>query len=144
MKKAFSPTMDSLYEMLSFVVNQIVAAGFDDSIIPKIELATEEALVNVIHYSGLGEQDKIEIECSGEDGEGIIILIKDKGVPYNPIGQVKEIDTNLPIEERQIGGYGIFLITKIMDKVEYQRQENTNVLSLKKYLKPQVKSQAIS
>ncbi len=97
----------------------------------RLNLALEEALANIIAY---GYDDKnhheIEIELVKATGD-LTITIKDDGHEYNPTLKA-DPDVSLPAEEREIGGLGIFLIKKIMDKVEYQRKENRNHLILTK------------
>lgn len=133
MKKAFPATMDSLYDMLAFVVEQMKAQGFQESFLPKVELAAEEALVNVINYSGLTENDHIQINCENSENGEMKIQIIDSGIPYNPLEHIRKVDDETPVEQRELGGYGIFLITKIMDKVNYQRENNSNILTLTKF-----------
>ena len=58
---------------------------------------------------------------------------KDNGKQYNPL-EAEEPDITASAEDRKIGGLGIFLIRQIMNKVEYQRIEGKNVLTLGKDL----------
>lgn len=132
MKKQFPISIDHLYEMLEFVLIQVISVGFTTDAIAKIELAVEEALINIINHSGLDEKSEIEIECL-EIAQGIKITIRDNGIPYNPLTNLKVIDQKTPLEERQLGGYGIYLIVMLMDNVVYHHEKNTNVLTLTKY-----------
>jgi serine/threonine-protein kinase RsbW len=59
----------------------------------------------------------------------LIVEIIDDGIPFDPTS-LKKPDLTLPAEERPIGGLGIFLITKIMDSVNYTRNNNQNILTL--------------
>jgi len=52
-------------------------------------------------------------------------------MPYNPL-ENKEPDITLDIEEREIGGLGIFLVKKTMDALSYEYVDGQNVLTLKK------------
>ena len=61
----------------------------------------------------------------------LIFLLTDKGASFDPT-QVEEVDITLPIEERPIGGLGIFLIRSIMNEISYQRIDNENRLIMKK------------
>lgn len=99
-----------------------------------INLALEEAVANVIMYAyPPEEQHEILLKVAGNN-EQLIFLLTDKGQSFDPT-QVEEIDTTLPIEERQIGGLGIFLIRSIMNEVTYQRLDDENRLIMKKYIK---------
>ena len=141
--------------MLQFVSEQAKASGFDDIRIAKIELATEEALVNVISYayteSSHSEAEQVAssdasnmayhptpagevlIECTNFDDKGLKIVIKDQGTPYNPLTERKVPDLTAPIEERSLGGLGIYFFTQIMDQVSYNREPDANVLTLIKF-----------
>ena len=131
MIKTFSASLDKLYEMLQFVREQANAARFDGSVSSKIELAVEEALVNIISYGYPNTTGTIEIQCTISNFSGIKITIRDKGIPYNPLTSSKIFTP--PLEGRSVGGYGIYFILKIMDEVDYKRENNYNVLTLVKF-----------
>ncbi len=99
----------------------------------QINLAIEEAFTNVINYA-YEDQNRHDIEVIFDRyPEKIEMTIIDDGREYNPTRN-EDPDTGLSIQERPIGGLGIFLIKKLMDKVEYQRKENKNYLKLTKNL----------
>ncbi len=75
-------------------------------------------------------EHEISISAEKKDHE-IILYIVDDGKPFDPT-QTETPDVSLPAEDRQIGGLGIFLIQKIMDRVEYSRKDNKNILTLSK------------
>lgn len=98
-----------------------------------INLVLEESVSNIIFYAfPEGGNHLIEITLSLIEQE-LTIVIKDEGIPFDPTAKEKP-DTNLPADERPIGGLGIFLVRKIMDNVTYAREENKNILTLKKKL----------
>lgn len=134
-QKVFPADLDALYEMLEFITqfgekNQMSTLALD-----QIILAAEEALVNIISY-GYPKEKKgtIDIACenSGELS-GIKIIIKDQGVPFNPIENApkKLGHTELHNEmDKPLGGYGIYILIGLMDRVEYQRLADGNMLTL--------------
>lgn len=96
-----------------------------------INLVLEEAVTNIISYAyPSNEIQKINIEIS-INNSNLQIIITDQGIAFDPTSNA-EPDIHLPAAERPIGGLGIFLITKIMDTVEYQRIDETNQLTLQK------------
>jgi serine/threonine-protein kinase RsbW len=135
MFKTFSANLNRLREMLAFVCKQSHDVGFEEPSISKIELACEEALVNIMNHGYLHDAGKISIECLFLDSQGIKIVISDEGLPFNPLMNVKPI--HQPIESKALGGYGIHLILSLMDKVTYIRENNKNKLTLIKYKKPE-------
>lgn len=132
MIRTFSASLDRLYEMLSFIREHAESVGFEHPIISKIELAAEEALVNIVSYGYPNRQGLIEINCSSQN-DNFVITIKDFGVAYNPISHKKKFDKNTPIDKHTVGGYGVYFILKIMDEVSYTRENDVNVLTLIKF-----------
>jgi len=96
-----------------------------------LNLVLEEALSNVIFYAFTDEKEHdIKIDII-HGGNALTVRITDSGIPFDPTTR-QEPDITLPVEERPIGGLGILLILKMMDKVEYARIKNQNVLTLTK------------
>lgn len=134
MTKTFPASLDTLYEMLDFVKERAAHSGFSDKEITLMELAAEEALVNIISYGYPQNPGNITIECHQPQNPGLQIIIRDRGIAYNPLTNSKYFDIQAPLEERTMGGYGIYIILKIMDEVEYKREDLFNVLTMTKYL----------
>jgi serine/threonine-protein kinase RsbW len=96
-----------------------------------LNLAIEEALTNIISYGYTDKGDHpIELDFK-KNGDDLTIIIQDDGLAYDPTLKA-DPDITLPAAERPVGGLGIFLIKKIMDKVEYQRKDEKNYLILTK------------
>ncbi len=113
--------------------------GIPDDVQLSLNLAVEEAVVNVINYA-YPDDTTGEIELSvtsapapdsSDSAKAIRFTLKDKGKPFNPTAQA-EADTISGLEERQIGGLGIHLIRNIMDQMEYRREADSNVLIMTK------------
>ena len=100
-----------------------------------INLALEEAVVNVMEYAYPGRNDgKVFVEyvkVNEEDGQRLVFTISDSGVPFDPTKRA-DADITLPAEDRPIGGLGIFLVKQLMDEVRYERCEEKNILTLVK------------
>ena len=100
----------------------------------KLNLAIEEAVVNVMNYAY--PQDTvgdIKIEAKGDDNL-LEFIISDTGTPFDPTTKA-EVDTTLSAEERPIGGLGIHLVRNIMDSINYEHVNGKNILALIKKLK---------
>ena len=137
-QKIFPAELDSLYEMLEFI-KDYGTQSFPSSILEQIILAAEEALVNIISYGyPNGKKGTIEIICDDSTPKGgIKIVIKDQGIPFNPVEKVPSSlpppSVELEKEDPSLGGYGIYILIGLMDRVEYQRIDGGNMLSLIKY-----------
>ncbi len=121
-------TIQSLNE---FVDNVCEAAGFDMSECMRMNLAIEEAVVNVMNYAyPKGVKGMVNIDATISD-KGLKFVISDNGTPFDPTAK-EEVDTTLSAEERGIGGLGIHLIRQIMDSINYEHIDGRNVLTLLK------------
>jgi len=96
-----------------------------------LNLSIEEILTNIITY-GFEDSSEHFILLRMEKEDGLInIRIEDDGKPFNPL-DCDEPDLDKPLEDREMGGLGIFLIKSYMDDVQYQREENKNLISMTK------------
>ena len=121
-------------QLSEFVDEVCEAVGFDMSTTMQINLAIEEAVVNVMNYAyPANTVGNVNIEAQATD-ERLKFIISDSGVPFDPTAKA-EVDTTLSAEERGIGGLGIHLVRKIMDSINYERIDGKNVLTLRKTLK---------
>ena len=121
-------------QLAAFVDEICEAVGMDMGTTMKMNLALEEAVVNVMTYAyPSGTKGEVRIEARTADGY-VEFVISDDGTPFNPT-EVKDADTTLSAEERNIGGLGIFLVKHYMDKVKYKYEDGQNVLTLRKNLK---------
>jgi anti-sigma regulatory factor (Ser/Thr protein kinase) len=94
-----------------------------------INLVLEEAVSNIIFYAFSDkESHNIDISVKMVNAK-VTIEIEDEGIPFDPTLR-KKPDITLPVQERPIGGLGIFLILKMMDTVRYKRENNKNILTL--------------
>lgn len=130
-------TLDSLYSFMDSVTSCAREQGFSSEKIGEIELALEEVLVNIIKhaYKERDIEGNIKITCTQDDKHSLFIEIADWGTPFN-IFSAREPDISLDIDERQIGGLGIFFVKKLMDEVRYQREDDQNKLTLVIYNTP--------
>jgi sigma-B regulation protein RsbU (phosphoserine phosphatase) len=97
----------------------------------KMNVVFDELLNNIITYA-YRDEDEHNIEIKVElSGDRLTVSITDDGIPFNPFG-VEKPDTKLSLEERKIGGLGVHLVRKVMDKVSYQRRVDKNVITLVK------------
>lgn len=110
-----------------------VCVGIEKHTLKKLEIALEEAVVNVISYSHATEME-LKIQRSSLDVQrpALNVTLTDNGVPFDPTSS--ECDTAKVIEERQIGGLGISLLRQITDEQHYQRTDEKNQLTIIKYL----------
>jgi serine/threonine-protein kinase RsbW len=130
-KTTIPAKLENLESMLQFIRNGAEQQGFSKKDINKIQVAAEEALVNVISYAYPDDGGDVEIRCNAKGAEGLVIEIIDRGVPFDPLS-LPEPDIEATPEERELGGLGIHIMRNIMDEVSYKREGDRNILTLVK------------
>jgi sigma-B regulation protein RsbU (phosphoserine phosphatase) len=106
-----------------------ICTGAEKKVLKKLEVAAEEAVVNILHYSQAVEIELVISHLSGQTG--IRIQLIDDGIPFDPTAH----ETNATaVADRQIGGMGISLIRQIADELQYQRMDDKNQLTIIKHI----------
>jgi len=119
-----------LAEFIETIADEI---QLDQALAMSLNLALEEAVTNVILYAyPEGSDGLVDIEAIMSKDK-LKFIISDSGKAFDPTA-APEADVTLGVEDRPIGGLGIYLVRKIMDSVSYERTEGKNVLSLTKKL----------
>lgn len=118
-------------QLAPFLDEVAEAYGIAPDVSFKLNLALDEALANSISYAyPEGTEGNITLEA-GMDGDELLFHLIDQGTPFDPTKE-GDVDITLSVEERPIGGLGIFLIKQMMDSVTYKRVDNKNILELRK------------
>ena len=116
-----------------FVDEVCEMVGFDMTTTMQMNLAIEEAVVNVMNYAyPEGTKGNVNIVAMAND-KRVKFVISDSGTPFDPTAKA-DADTTLSAEERPIGGLGIYLVRQLMDSVNYERRDGLNILTLRKSL----------
>lgn len=117
--------------LAQFVDEVCESIGLDMATTMQMNLALEEAVVNVMKYAYPSDTiGDIKIDACASDVR-LKFVISDNGTPFDPTTKA-EVDTTLSTEKRPIGGLGIHLVRKIMDSINYERIGDKNVLTLRK------------
>jgi len=112
-----------------FLMKFFEQENIDMSLLPQFDLALEEAATNVIMYAyPEGEKGTAELTLEMKNGQ-LHSVLTDSGVPFDPL-QTPEVNLDVSLEERKIGGLGIHLIKEIMNEVSYEYKDGKNVLSM--------------
>ena len=107
-------------------------AGLGLDWVMKFQLVIEEMVSNVIFYAYDSQQQEaaIELRFTWEAGT-VSILLRDWGKPFDPTAK-EDPDITLSVDDRPIGGLGIFMVKQLMDEVHYERVGSSNLLTLQK------------
>lgn len=131
-----SNTLSELTRAKTLLGGYCDAVGLTPKQTREMNLALEEALVNVINYAypeGTSGLITLDITVSADaDGRHIALTLSDSGAPFDPTAQ-PETDISDSIDARREGGLGIFFYTNLMDSVSYRRSDDGhNILSMSK------------
>lgn len=123
--------LEQLTRLYEFLNQQASAFGLEEQLLMQIKLAVEEVVTNVILYAYPDRKDQdIRIDMNLENGL-LTIVITDNGIAFNPLER-EEPDISLPMEERPIGGLGIYLVKQLMTNITYTRSSGKNTLTMTK------------
>ncbi|MDD3050485.1 MAG: ATP-binding protein [Candidatus Cloacimonetes bacterium] len=123
------------YDKLISIIDEISERNnFSPKLAYEINLVFDEIITNIISYAYNDEREHdIEIEIIIEN-DILTITILDDGIKFDPTS-ISEPDLDVPVEDKEIGGLGIFLVKKVMDSFEYCRSAGRNKTIIKKKLK---------
>jgi anti-sigma regulatory factor (Ser/Thr protein kinase) len=128
----FSARFDQLDAIRGFAAQAARDAAMDDAEVYAVGLATDEACTNIIEHAYGGEgKGIIECTCDSDDTR-LTVIIRDHGKPFDP-STLSEPDIEADIEDRSVGGLGVFLMKRLMDEVHFEPLGETgNVLTMVK------------
>ena len=107
------------------------AQGISSQIAYAVNLSIDEILTNTISY-GYDDDGEHRIDLTFRvDGETLAVVIVDDGRPFDSSTE-REPDVDASLEERALGGLGLFLVQQMMDDVAYRRTDDRNVITLRK------------
>lgn len=121
-----------------FVMGAAEALALSPGVLGKVDLVLEEILLNVMDYAyAPGHGGDMDVGCGKAPGGFFRIVIQDQGQPFNPLEQ-KPPDLTADIEERAVGGLGVFLTRQMADQLDYRRENDRNILEVDFKLSPAV------
>lgn len=126
-------SLDTVIDELALILEE---SGAGMKIVNACQLSVEEIFVNIVNYAYAEDEPEktcLIRYCTEYDEEKGVIRIEliDQGKQFDPFAK-EDPDITLGIDERPIGGLGIFMAKKLMDKAEYKFFENENTVMLEK------------
>lgn len=124
-----TPSLDQLERITAVVEDLGERDDWPPDLIFKVNLVLDELWVNVVHYSGATGEVEVSLDT---DADEVRLEIADDGRPFDPLSEAVEPDLDAALEERPIGGLGIFLVREMMDELHYRREDGKNRLAMVK------------
>lgn len=131
-KMILTAEVDRMDDVLDFINEELEAHDVPMKTIMQLDIAIEEIFVNIAHYAynpEIGEA-AITVDVRQEPACAEICFI-DHGKPYDPLKR-EDPDVTLGVEDREIGGLGIYMVKKSMDEVSYAYEDGQNILTIRK------------
>jgi anti-sigma regulatory factor (Ser/Thr protein kinase) len=129
-RKSFPAALESLSGIRAYVQSAAEAAGLDGKATYNLQLAVDEIATNIIAhgYEEAGLQGDMSIEAKSTD-EALTVTLRDRGAAFDP--RTRELpdeeDLAKPLEERPVGGLGIYLAFAGVDRFDYLREDDINI-----------------
>ncbi|MBE6373752.1 MAG: ATP-binding protein [Lentisphaerae bacterium] len=106
-----------------------------EEITSRMLIAADEVFTNIAEYAYPGTAGQVEVSAE-QQGAMLRLTFEDTGKPFDPTKSA-DPDIQAPAAERPIGGLGIFVMKRLMDQVEYRRENGCNILTLSKRINPE-------
>lgn len=130
----FEATRTNLDNVLDFVNTKLANFDCDEELKTKINIAVEEIFVNISSYA-YDSTGTVDVSCNVDESTFLFeIEFKDSGKPYNPLER-EDPNVSASIDERGIGGLGIFMTKRLMDDIKYAYKDGKNILTIRKKIK---------
>ena len=122
--------LEELQRLEAAVENLAEREQWPASLLYQVKLVLEEVIVNIVNY-GYEERGghRIDVDLISEP-DTLTIKIADDGRAFDPLSQAPRPDVDASLEDRPIGGLGVYLVQTLMDEAHYRREQDRNHLTL--------------
>ncbi|MGB5347598.1 MAG: ATP-binding protein [Woeseia sp.] len=124
MQKKFSRNLAELAKIVRFTEQFFASEKLDSALRHIVDLCVEELFVNMVTYNTETTAD-ILIEMSPQQG-GVEVSLTDFDVARFDPGELPPVDINAPLEHREPGGLGLYLVMKMADSIHYEYRDRTS------------------
>ncbi|MCX4356395.1 MAG: ATP-binding protein [Oscillospiraceae bacterium] len=125
-------TIENVAAVTAFVDEQLEQLGCPMKTQCQVDVAIDELFGNIANYAYNPDIGTVTVRVEvTENPLAVVITFIDNGIPYDPLAK-DDPDITLSVEERQIGGLGIYMVKKSMDDISYEYKDGKNILRIKK------------
>ena len=134
MKERTLPAVkENIPEIIAWIEQELEALDCGMRAQMQIDVALDELMANIAGYAYGDGAGNMTVRFSfDEPSDTAVITLVDRGVPFDPLS-ADDPDVSRPVEMREAGGLGIFLVKKSMDDVTYEYKDGQNILTIKKF-----------
>ena len=131
LEKIFSAEVNELPMVQNYLKTELRNIGFRKNDINQVLLVAEEIFINIAKYAYKGKDGNCNIKIHVDNENVLVCTFEDSGIPFNPLKR-NDPNLNVSVNERNVGGLGIYMSKNIMDNIEYQYKDNKNILRITK------------
>lgn len=125
---------ENLEQVQAFVSSVLDQYHCSTRAIIQLNIAVEELFINIAHYAYQASVGTATVRVDVQEKPlQVSVTFLDHGIPYDPLKK-EDPDVTLPLEERPIGGLGIYMVKQSMDLVHYEYRDGMNILTIQKKL----------
>lgn len=124
----------NIERVTEFVNDELAVIACPARIRVQIDVAIDELFSNIAQYAygPQGGPATVRVEVL-EEPPAVVVTFVDHGVPFDPLAR-RDPDMTLPLDQRGVGGLGIFMVKRTMDDVQYEYRDGSNILRILKHL----------
>lgn len=129
-ERSFKRSFDSLEEIFRFTGEFFSRERIDRSLQLAVDLAVEEFFTNLVKYH---PETRTDVALSlRRDGERLVVrIVADEAEPFD-VTREREVPVDGPLAERPVGGLGLHLARKVMDRIDYSHAARRGTITLVK------------
>ena len=124
-----SSDRDSIGKLSEAVEEFGIEQGWPTKLLFQTQLVLEELVINVINHGFRRSGQNLEVQILSSP-ESLRIDLIDDAWPFNPLSDTPEADLEAALEDRPVGGLGVYLVRQMMDALDYAREDGKNHLTL--------------
>ena len=125
-------TIENIAAVTAFIDEQLAHRDCPMKTKRQVHIAIDELFGNIAYYAYHPEKGIVTVRAEVTDNPlAVVITFIDNGTPYDPLAKA-DPDTTLSVEERDVGGLGIYMVKKTMDDISYEYRNGQNILRIKK------------
>ena len=123
-----------LENIMQFVNEKLSKAGCSPKVRAQLNVVVDELFSNIAKHAYPGKEGEASVSVRTDEENGTVSLtFTDQGIPFDPTEYVNP-ELEKPAEQRSIGGLGLFIVSKTVDRMKYRRENGQNILTVVKKL----------
>lgn len=127
-------TIDNVQTITDFVDERLEEMNCPVKAQMQIDIVIDELCSNVARYAYSDRTGKVTVSVDTVDKPmKVWLTFIDEGIPYNPLAK-EDPDITLSVEERKLGGLGIYMVKKMMDEFRYEYKDGKNIVTVCKVI----------